>query len=322
MKFTKKEIREHVATIRGTDTTSTDAQILYADATAALATFKAYCGEASRTPEEVTAALVPVRTAVEWYNCQMRCDRLDTLSTMKPQEAVADYVRTQCVTGLKIATEKETGYKIEESKTVELDAYDFVETICSADLNGILDACCIFADNVARYDTRDDGAHVSKKSASETYVSLRKRKGWDVEAKDLNLTILAQQLTELANMISFGSLNIRMQSTDVKFIRLAVFQGKSKADCAGAVQIRDEKTIIRFVFRAMYTRFNSKPYEWQTQTNVTGEARVSKPNKAMSESTQTKEFKKEADPQAGPVTTGKAPKKGSKKSTKKEEAAE
>ena len=100
-----------------------------------------------------------------------------------------------------------------------------------------------------------------------------------------------------------------MQTTDVKFIKFFVINAKSKANEAGKFVIRNDATIVKAIFRAMYTRHNKLPYDWQTQNGSDkNAARTSAANKDMAESSQTTEFSPKVEAEAGPVTLGTAEK--------------
>lgn len=87
------------------------------------------------------------------------------------------------------------------------------------------------------------------------------------------------------------------------------------------MQIRDEKTILRMIFRAIYTRKNGLAYDFQNQTNSAKSPLSYANNKKMGESSQMPEFKPEKAPEAGPVTVGKeTPKPGKSKGTTKKTA--
>ena len=259
-----------------------------------------------RTEEETIAALKPVKDAVALYNDEMRMLRLEELEGMKAKEAVAEYLRTQCVKGFAVKNDKkEGGWKVQATDKVEVDAYDFVSTICTADLNGIIDAACIFVDNVARWQFKTDGAYITRDALSKEYVSLRERKNWDIDIKKENLSTLAAQMTEICQTISFG-VAPKMINPDVKYVMFSVIGTKNVADAAGRFVIRDEKTVVRAMFRAMWTRYNKKAYEFQTQTRAKDAPLTFAANKAMSESSQSEEFHSAPTAEGGEVTLGTA----------------
>lgn len=260
----------------------------------------------ARTDDEVAAAKKPVNNAISLYNDEQRMVRLEQLQDMTHKDAMRSYLDNQCVKGFQLKQNKDKKWEVSATESVELDAYDFVCTICSADLNGILDACCIFVDNVAKYEFGDDAA-VSRKSMHDSYIDLRNRKGWTLpkEAKSIPKA-LAAQLTEICNMISCKTAP-KMQTTDVKFIKFFIINAKSKANSAGKFVIRNDATIVNAIFRAMYTRHNKLAYDWQNQNGSdTNAARTSGANKAMAESGKSEEFtgRVEADGEQMTVTLG------------------
>ena len=317
MKFTRKTINATIEELKAQKFSGTNGEILHAYIGAEYAKFAQFVKAEPRSSEDISTALEPVRHAVNLYNDEMRNQRLEQFEEMKPKEAMAEYLRTQCVHGFKLTNDKELGWVVDPDETVELDAYDFVSTMCAPGLNGILDAVCIFADNLARFSVKDESGLVTKKSLSSGYIEMRKRMGWDIPVAEMSMNKLATQMDEVCRMISFG-VAPKMQSTDVRYVDRAVIGAKSKADKAGAFQTRDERTILRHVFRAIYTRYHKLPYEWQNDTRGADKAPLtSEANKEMAENPKSAEFSPEKLPKAGPVTVDKAP-KGKKSATKKQ----
>lgn len=318
MKFTRKTLNATIEELRTQGFSGTNGEILHAYIGAEYAKFAQFVKSAQHSDEEIQAALEPVRHAVNVYNDEMRVERLEQFEDMKPKEAMAEYLRTQCVAGFKVVNDKELGFVVDPDEAVELDAYDFISTICPVGLNGILDAVCIFADNLARFSIKDESGFISKKSLSSGYIEMRKRMGWDIPVEEMSMGKLAVQMDEICRLISFG-VAPKMQSTDVKYVDRAVIVAKSKADKAGAFQTRDERTILRHVFRAIYTRYHKLPYDWQNDTRGEDKAPLtSEANKAMAENPKSAEFSPEKLPKAGPVTVDKAPKTAKKSGTKKQ----
>ena len=258
------------------------------------AKFQQFCDQ-PRTDEEKTAALTPVRAAISFINDEIRMERLEAMKSMPYKDAFLDYLRTQNVKGYKVKVTGETSELVSDAD-VGLDAYDFVSTLCSADLNGIIDACCIFADNVARWSLSDTSA-VSKRSLHQTYIELRDRKGWNIPKSKLSATVLAEHLTEVAKMISCG-VAPKMINADVRFVDRGIITAKDSMDSAGQFVKRDERTIVRFVFRALYTRYNNLAYDFQDTTRASKGALGVKSNKEMSDAP----IAKDVVPEAGAVT--------------------
>lgn len=317
MKFARKTLNATIEELKSRGFNGNNAEIFHAYIGAEYAKFVQFCKTPGLSEEEIQKAVEPVRHAVNLYNDEMRWQRLEQFEDMKPKEAMAEYLRTQCVTGFKVVNDKDLGFVVDPDEVVELDAYDFVSVLCAAELNGITDAVCIFADNLARFSIRDEGGLVSKRSLSEGYVAMRKRMGWDIPVDEMSMSKLAAQLDEVCRMISFG-VAPKMQSTDVKYVDRAVIIAKSKADKAGAFQTRDERTILRHVFRAIYTRYHKLPYEWQNDTRGADKAPLTaEANKVMAENPKASEFSPEKMPPAGPVTATKATKSSKKPTAKK-----
>lgn len=280
--------------------------------TTAFAKFQKFMDE-SHSEDEIEIALTPVRNAINFVNDEIRQERLEAMVKMPYRDAFLDYLRTQCVKGYRITTTKEGNYILDAEASIALDAYDFVSALCSADMNGIIDACCIFADNVARF-AISDAAAVSKNSMHQSYIDLRERKGWNLKKSELSLTSLAGQMTEIAKMISCG-VAPKMLNADVKYVMHSIIQSKDVADSAGKFMKRDERTVVRFVFRALYTRYNNLPYDFQDVSRAKNGAMGIQNNKAMHEP----KPEKDAMPEAGKVTLVEESKKAKKTAKKTEE---
>lgn len=298
-----KKLQEKYAFKDGERTLSANTEIFHANIGREFAIFAEFV-KVVRTEDEIAAAKKPVNNAISLYNDEQRMIRLEQMQEMSHKDAMRSYLDDQCVKGFQLKQNKEKQWNVSATDAVELDAYDFVCAICSADLNGILDACCIFVDNVAKYEFGEDAA-VSRKSLHESYIDLRKRKNWTLpkDAKSVPKA-LAAQLTEICNMISCKTAP-KMQTTDVKFIKFFIINAKSKANEAGKFVIRNDATIVNAIFRAMYTRHNKLPYEWQNQNGSdTNAARTSAPNKDMAESGKSEEFSGRVEAEAGEITLG------------------
>lgn len=300
---TAKKLQEKHVFKDGERTLSANSEIFHANIGREFATFADFL-KIPRTDDEVAGAKKPVMSAIALYNDEQKMTRLEQMQEMTHKDAMSSYLDNQCVKGFQLKQDKDKQWKVDPTDAVELEAYDFVCAICSADLNGILDACCIFVDNVAKYEFGDDAA-VSRKSLHDSYIDLRKRKGWTLP-KDVKSVpkALAAQLTEICNMISCKTAP-KMQTTDVKFIKFFIINAKSKANEAGKFVIRNDATIVNAIFRAMYTRHNKLPYEWQNQNGSDkNAARTSSANRDMAESGQSEEFTGRVEAEAGPVTLG------------------
>lgn len=300
-----KELQEKYAYKDGERVLSGNSEIFHADIARTYAIFLEAIKGNEANNDIVIPAKRPVETAVGHYNDEQRMVRLEQLEGMSGKDAMRSYLENQCVKGFELKKDKDSGnWIVAGTDAVELKAFDFVSTICSADLNGILDACCIFVDNVAKNEFGEDAA-ISRKSLHESYIEMRKRKDWTLP-KDKKATnkFLAAQLTEICNMISFKTAPV-MQNADVKFIKFFVISARSKANEEGRFVVRNDSTIVEAIFRAMWTRQNGKPYKWQNQNGADkNPAKSSAPNKDMAENSKTGEFGPAVEAEAGPVTLG------------------
>lgn len=324
MKFNRKKLDAVLGELRNEKYTGTNGEVLHAYVGEEYRKFVEFCKAAPRTEEETKKALESVRYAVNLYNDEMRCERIDQFLDMKPKEAMEEYLRNQNVTGLRIDNDKDMGPVINTDEKVELDAYDFVAALCPLGIANILDTVCIFADSLARFSLKGVEG-VTMNSMHAGYIEMRNRLAeknpdvWDVADDKLSKRKLAAQLTEICRMISFG-MAPEMLNPDVVYLEKAICVAKSVSNEAGKIQIRDEKTILRFVFRAMYTRYNKLAYDFQNTTRSGSEApRSTGANKVMAENPKSAEFSPVDMPKAGPVTVSKGK---TKKSAKKDEKAE
>ena len=308
--FTRNELNESAKKLQekygfkdGDRVLSTNSEIFHANIGREFAIFADFI-KVSRTDDEVASAKKPVNAAITLYNDEQRMLRLEQFEAMPGKSAMRSYLENQCVKGFELKLDKNSGWGVTGTDAIELAAFDFVSTVCSADLNGILDACCIFVDNVAKNEFGDDAA-ISRKSLHESYIEMRKRKNWTLP-KDKKATnkFLATQLTEICNMISFKTAPT-MQNADVKFIKFFVIAARSKANEAGRFVVRNDSTIVEAIFRAMWTRQNNKPYKWQNQNGSDkNPARSSAPNTDMAENSKSEEFGPVVEAEAGEVTLG------------------
>lgn len=244
-----------------------------------------------RTEEETMAARKPVDKAIALYNDEMRMLRLEQLEDMKAKDAVISYLENQCVSGFEFGFNKKEGvWKCDPIESVELEAFEFVKFIFETEKNTILDCCRIFVDNLAANELGGE-AHIARKGLSASYIELRTRKNWTLpkDGKASNKA-LAAQLTEICKMISVG-MAPTMLNCDVKFVKSMVIDGRSEANKAGTFVTKNDSTIVRAVFRAMYTRYNGLAYEWQNKTGFdkASPAAVA-PNTAMAENPKSEEF--------------------------------
>lgn len=291
MKYSRKDLEVRAAALRAeykVEDKSVDVIRMSCDKA-----FKAF-GEflqTSPTEDAVKARATAVKEVLAYYNDQKRIERLDELKAMGNYTlAMTDYIRNQCVTGLAMTHDtKNESWALEDDNKVELEALDVIDELNPVARDGIIDMCCIFADNLARFDSNDEKATVTNRTGlSESYMEMRKRFGWDTPASKLSKTVLAKQMTELVQKICRG-LDITMIGPDVRFVKSGVLVSQSKANQAGRFVLKNERTIINFIFRAAYTRYNKLPYEFQNDTRAEKKALGYTENKPMGEKATGKE---------------------------------
>ena len=93
------------------------------------------------------------------------------------------------------------------------------------------------------------------------------------------------------------------ETTPVQEVYRAAIGVKDAGNKAGSFQTREEKTILRFVFRAIYTRYNGLAYAWQNDSRAVSQTPLSAgANKAMAENPKSEEFSPEKPTEEAPVT--------------------
>lgn len=281
--------------------------------------------------ENRQAALKPLTDACTAVSDWARHTRLEELKAMTEKDAAAAYLEDRTVNGVVHSFEDDV-LKL-SSAPVTLDAIDYFETMVGPLRNNIMDAICIFADNVAKMFIHDDGARISKASAHPTYIQMRKDKGWDwpVDGKPeerLSWNKLAGQMTTIVRWI-YGKDMPEMHKTDAKFVGQTLLgtngNDTNAGNKTGEYTIREEKVIIRAITMAVVTHLKDKPYTVSNKTRLgdgSKSALSKEANKAMAESSKSEEFQPPKPSAAGEVTVGTLPKKSGKKGTKKAESAE
>ena len=244
--------------------------------------FHAYVEE-GHTDEEISIAVKPVNDAIALFNDEARRERLEQLESMPQADAVKDFMCTQCVKGFTVGKDKENGWQVSEDDSVAVSAFDMVKSLFPVEKAGIIDACCIIADNIVKWHFKnDEKSAVNRKGLSEHYISLRKRRGWEINVTKCSKSALAKQLTEIVGMVCPG-LEINMINADVTFLETSIIQGKSVADKAGSYTLRNEETIVNFLYRAAFTRYNKLPYDFQNGTRADKTPASEGANKDMAE---------------------------------------
>ena len=214
------------------------------------------------TPGEDAIYIGKMNAAVKMYNALVVAERLDELKAMSEEEAFKAYLDNQTTKGVRVSLDTETNrYEIGEND-ITLRFYDFLSTTRPTEVNGIMDAIAVFIDNVARNDCKDDAAYVSRHSMHSDYIHLRKRLGWDDISTN---TALGNQLEELVNsfILPKGVDHLKMHGADLRYIRVAAIQAVDRVNKPGVYQQRNDETLCGFIFRAIYTRWNSFAYEFQ-----------------------------------------------------------
>ncbi len=308
-------------------------ELLAIHATQAKIAFDKRVANGEITDENRQAAMRPVSDACTAFSDWKRHERLAEFKAMGEKAAAVAYLNDRTVSGMVSGYTEDEGLKL-DSVPVTLDAIDYFDAMIGTLRNNIMDAVCIFADNVARMFVHDDGARISKASSHATYIQIRKDKGWDwpvdgTPENRLSWNKLAGQMTTIVRWI-YGADMPEMHKADAKFVGQTLLgtngSDKNAGNNTGEYIVRDEKTIIRAITMAVVTHLKDKPYTIVNKTRLgAGEksALSKEANKAMAESSKNEEFNPPKATPAGEVTIGTtAPKKSGKKSTKKAEKSE
>ena len=86
--------------------------------------------------------------------------------------------------------------------------------------------------------------------------------------------------------MAFRGADVTMIKADLKFIEDSLFDTKNGADTAGSYVMRNEKTVVGYIFRALYTRYNKLPYGFQNSSNAENTPESESVNRAMAEAEQ------------------------------------
>ena len=281
---TREQLNKTAEELRGKlDLKGDNSVILMANVNSTFAKFVKFTSE-EHTDDEISIAAKPVKAAIALYNDEQRMLRLESISKMKYPDAVADFTRSQTVEGVKLVRDKKAGeWSVDPDKDVPISAWDFLTIVCPTEINGIVDAVSIFMDNCAKVNFNDiEKTVVNRTGLSEGYIAMRKRMGWEIT--DLSKSgkgTLMKQLNELVARIF--RVDLTMLKADLKWITTTIFITKDSANQAGKFVQRNEETCVNALFRAMYTRINQLPYDWQNDTNGEKNPKTVAANKTMGE---------------------------------------
>lgn len=243
--------------------------LLHVVAVRSVAALNAAVSADTPTAKAVAAATEQANVAVNNYNAVVYNERLTQWSTMPDAEAYSAYMEDQTVAGLTIKTNDTGAYYLSE-RPVVVSAYDWIKVRRPEELKGLLDTCVVFADNCARLKVKNtEDAHLITRAVLPAhYAEVRDRLGWDVPEDKLSRTVLKTQLNTLVSRMLPRGVELTMLGSDFRFVYDSLFQTVNKANSAGRYQTRNNETILNYVFRAMYTRYNKLPYEWQQDKSV------------------------------------------------------
>lgn len=249
------------------------------------------------TEEEEKSAASDVKAFISIVNDEFRVQYLETLVEMPQKVAFEKFLQNQTVSGFALKFSQKTGeYSVEPDENVPVEFADFLHYVVPAEESVIKDLCCIFADNLIRWNLNRDGASLTNKTViSESYKIMAKSQGLDlsngtgeVNWSKIGKTAMAEHLTKIVERVFAGTgISPKMLNADVKWISFAILQGRGKANKSGTYVLKNERTIVNAIFRAVYTRVNKLPYDFQDQTNSQKDPFSQAPNKEMGEVSKT-----------------------------------
>lgn len=281
----REDIESAVQAERNAGSTDTTTDILLAKVRHAMATTNEHLTE-GREGE----ALVTEKTLEKWqklYADSLIYDHVDQLGTMPVKDAWKQYLSDQTVKGHKAKfDQKSNQYALSES-AYYLAPYNAMETLLMpAELNGVVDAVCIFMDNIITLRAKGDGMHLSKKSLDPSYLDLKKRMGWSGVKSNKELEAQAQAVLKFI----FGKdSTMKLIGPDLRYLFESVSTTTDKANESGGYKGVSVQTFCNKFFRAVYTRLNNLPYAFQMDKSMTGKALTISENKDMAEPPAKKE---------------------------------
>lgn len=229
-------------------------------------------------------ALVTLKTLESWqklYADSLIYDRIDELSKMPVKEAWDQYLSDQNVKGHKVKFDQKTNQHVIDETTYYLAPYNVMETLLMpAELNGVTDAVCIFMDNIITLKAKGDGMHLSKKSLDPSYLDLKKRMGWGGVKSNKDLE---KQSETILKYIFGKDSTMKLIGPDLRYLFESVSGTTDKANKAGGYKGVSIQTFCNKFFRAVYTRKNNLPYEFNLDKSMTGKALTVSENKDMAE---------------------------------------
>lgn len=253
------------------------------------------------TDADVDMCVLDVVNALTDYNDEIALQTFEKYADMSYSEAFMLYLGDQTAKGKRLNKKEDNGstiYVINEAP-IKIMFNDFLEVTNSALYNTLADYCCIFVDNLAKFTTgTDKTGYVTSVALSESYKELRKKKNWELGTpeKAINKTQLATQLTEIIADILPKGMTLKMINADVTFMLHSAIITKDTPNKEGKFVMRRESTVMNFIFRTIWHRYNKKPYDFQSESNSNygGNVRSAEitpvvPNKKMAEPTPRKE---------------------------------
>lgn len=145
------------------------------------------------------------------------------------------------------------------------DAYDMICKIYHpVEINGIIEACCIFADNLAKVSFHDISAHIRFNNTSSISTEMRERLGWTLDEEVIRnggKTKMIKQLNELVNRVF--RVKIKMLKPDLKYLEWSLIQTRNYANFNNGYIKRTRRTIVNRIVYTMFMRYHQLPYSFQ-----------------------------------------------------------
>lgn len=219
-----------------------------------------------KSPVEAANCKNRLETSLKDHNNLLVIQRLEELAAMPVEEAGKSYLENWAIEGVQVnISDDMKPLEINWEARLKIKPADYVKTVHPNIYKGISDRCCVFADNVAKFVFKDDGASVTRNGLSAAYKNFAKSIGFDVPASKLSKNVLSQQLQSIVNAI-FPGLGLKVVNPDITHIMHGILIAKTSVD-GGSFQSKAESTVIDYVVTAAYHRYFGLAYPHQNQTN-------------------------------------------------------
>lgn len=163
----------------------------------------------------------------------------------------------------KAITKIEDFFSLSVTDVLDVNTFEMIQILFPSEYRAIVDACCILADNIEKWHFKDQDKTISIRSRnSENYLSLKRRMNWEVQANKVGKTALAKQFTSIVQFFLRDKAPV-MIGADITYLDLSLHQYIDVPHAIGTPKRLDEISIVNYVFRAIYVRYNHIGYGFQ-----------------------------------------------------------